>query len=408
LPWHAGDPIVFVTSGPGDSAFGYLGQLAGSPMRDLRQIIVVEQRGNGYAKPSLVCPEAASGADLDGIQKCRRRIDEAGIDVEAFNSDAVATDLHNLRLALGYPKWDVYGVSYGTFVSLRYAKAYPNDVRSLILDGVLPPEASLPDQPTAGLNAVSKLIDYCNADRRCKAAYPDLQKRLIALFARLSAQPLTIGASRIDAFALTRLTLGGINSRADLVPALWAALEARNTQRAGQLIAALAADRSEPVKGLSASKVFSLGYALSVLCREEAPFGGSSKAKVNLTVQWPTEIIAAVNASFDTFNACPEAWPITTGPADLAKRVVTSVPTLILSGDLDPNTPPAFSASAKIGLPRGTVVSIPRTGHVALDDDNGCVDRIVRAFLLLPGSRPPTDCLRGGSFRFALPGEAIR
>ena len=48
-----------------------------------------------------------------------------------------------MRAALGAPKWNFWGMSYGTRIGYRYAREYPDKVRTLILDGAWSPNMTV-------------------------------------------------------------------------------------------------------------------------------------------------------------------------------------------------------------------------------------------------------------------------
>ncbi len=55
----------------------------------------------------------------------------------------VIRDLEAMRAALGAPKWNFWGMSYGTRIGYKYAREYPDKVRTLILDGSWSPNLTV-------------------------------------------------------------------------------------------------------------------------------------------------------------------------------------------------------------------------------------------------------------------------
>jgi pimeloyl-ACP methyl ester carboxylesterase len=55
----------------------------------------------------------------------------------------VVRDLEAMREALGYPRWNYWGMSYGTRIGYTYAKTFPNSLRTMIVDGSLWPQESI-------------------------------------------------------------------------------------------------------------------------------------------------------------------------------------------------------------------------------------------------------------------------
>jgi pimeloyl-ACP methyl ester carboxylesterase len=72
-------------------------------------------------------------------------------------------------------------------------------------------------------------------------------------------------------------------------------------------------------------------------------------------------------------------WPRGTIPADLREPVTSDVPTLLLSGALDPITPPEWAEVAAKTLRHSRHIVVPGTGHGA--SGVGCIPRVMEAFL---------------------------
>lgn len=66
-----------------------------------------------------------------------------------LGSAYVVQDLDALREVLAYDQWSYYGQGYGALIGYRYARAYPDRVRALVLDGAADPNLTVPGQ-TAG------------------------------------------------------------------------------------------------------------------------------------------------------------------------------------------------------------------------------------------------------------------
>jgi pimeloyl-ACP methyl ester carboxylesterase len=136
-----------------------------APIQAKRDIVFYDQRGTGCSQPSLFCPEvredflARLGENLraaDDIARdrtarnaCRDRLRARGIDFAGYNSAASALDTRDLRVALGYDGWDLYGVSCGTRLALIVMRDAPQGARSVVLDSTAPPDADIPAEPAA-------------------------------------------------------------------------------------------------------------------------------------------------------------------------------------------------------------------------------------------------------------------
>ncbi|MCA9925859.1 MAG: alpha/beta fold hydrolase, partial [Anaerolineales bacterium] len=158
----APDPVVYLEGGPGGDAleampFTFDDNFA--PLLADRDVIIFDQRGTGYSEPSLACPESIE-ADLDIIDEvvpleeeidisldaaaaCYNRLVDEGVNLAAYNSLENAADVNDLRIALGYDEWNLYGISYGTKLAMTTMRDHPEGIRSVILDSPYPLSVSL-------------------------------------------------------------------------------------------------------------------------------------------------------------------------------------------------------------------------------------------------------------------------
>ena len=142
------DPLFILAGGPGQAATrsGRSPRSSIDVRRD-RDIVLVDQRGTGRSSP-LDCaafgPTTASRRRSRSI-RCRRRrhapgnCRRSGIDPAQYTTAAFVADLDAIRVALGYDRINLWGGSYGTRVALEYLRRHPAQVRSMVLDGVVPP-----------------------------------------------------------------------------------------------------------------------------------------------------------------------------------------------------------------------------------------------------------------------------
>ena len=182
------DPLVILAGGPGQAA-SQLAPLASrlSEVRRTRDIVLVDQRGTGRSAP-LKCaafkPDDGIEAsfDLDSVAKagdCLRELAATGVDLKQYTTEAWVADLDAVRAALGYPQVNLWGGSYGTRVALAYLRRHPDRVRSMVLDGVAPPEMAVPrDVWLSREKALDGVLAACAASEPCRRAHPDLAQKL--------------------------------------------------------------------------------------------------------------------------------------------------------------------------------------------------------------------------------------
>src|SRR5690606_24600785 len=139
------DPLVLIAGGPGQSAVDLYLQMrrAFEPVRIERDIVLLDQRGTGRSAEGFTCELTEAAAFdtsnveelLDAIGACLAELDR---DPRFFSTEPAVADLDALREALAVDSWNLYGISYGTRVAQRYAARFPERVRTMILDGVVP------------------------------------------------------------------------------------------------------------------------------------------------------------------------------------------------------------------------------------------------------------------------------
>jgi pimeloyl-ACP methyl ester carboxylesterase len=148
------DPILFLTGGPGGSGLAE-GPGVAKDWRPDRDVIFLDQRGALKSEPFLSCPEidnfmahtvglswsspSTAKQDAAATRTCRHRLAAVGADLAAYNTTESASDVADLRIAMGIDRWNIYGISYGSDLALQVLRDHPAGIRSLVIDAVLPP-----------------------------------------------------------------------------------------------------------------------------------------------------------------------------------------------------------------------------------------------------------------------------
>lgn len=408
-------PLIFPTAGgPGAGSFSSLWlflDYADWATAD-RDVVIIEQRGDAASTPALNCSELDADAFIDdrrwlsgadnaaaytaGVTACRDRLIAEGISLGAYNSAASAADLADLRTALGYSRWNLYGVSYGARLALTVMRDRPDGLESVILDGAYPPQADLAEAEPAGfVGAVNAMTAACASDADCRERYPRLGRDLEMLMDAASADPLTTTVlSPVDGSPLAVEV-----DDHDLARGLAGALYNAETVRVLPfVIDQLAAGNLDPLLPLAQQNIdsigrFTEGLALSISCAEEHPFAS------------PEEIEAAYAADplaerlRPRITAAEECalWGVPALSAAEAAAVTSGIPTLLTVGSYDPITPRSFSDAAATGLSTHYLYEFPTMGHGVFWDTErgGCPASIARAFLSDPLTAPDSSCISG-------------
>jgi pimeloyl-ACP methyl ester carboxylesterase len=379
-----GDPLIILAGGPGQAA-SQLAPLALrlNDVRRLRDLVLIDQRGTGRSSP-LDCAafkptdDVAESFDLDAVPKareCLRELAERKVDVTQYTTDAWVADIEAVRKALGYPQVNLWGGSYGTRVALAYLRRYPERVRSMVLDGVAGPEVVVPrDVWSTRERALQDVLDACAASAACRAGHPDLAEALRTLERQLGPQGREVrvadprtGEPR-DARITYPVLLGALHGmtyapeRAALIP------EVVGRANAGDFGPLLAVAQSS-VGDLSEQLTPALHYA--VICSEDAP-------RVTEQDRAALGRLASRDLAANMLDVCA-IWPRGGVAADAFAAVRSDVPALLLSGALDPVTPPAGAAVVAATLPNSRSIVGQGYGHIV--SAQSCAPRLIAAFV---------------------------
>lgn len=361
------DPVFLLAGGPGQSAIG-LAPLLTKQMRRLnnrRDLVFVDQRGTGQSAP-LQCDDdqrSPLAQQLDPVRRstlmrqCLGQLQKLPYgDLRFFTTPLAMQDIDAVRIALGAPRINLVGGSYGTRAALEYARQFPLQVRRMVIDGVAPPDIALPASvSTDSQAAFNALLAACEQDASCQKAYPKLRADWAALLAQLP-QPVTLthpltGAP--ESLTLTReMVLGSV--RGPLYsPALASALPYAITQAQQGRYDALMGLAGALTTNKSAR--LAIGMHLSVVCAEDMPRLDKSTDKPG----------ADFGGEFGQLyiDTCAY-WPRGTVPDAFYTVPASKAPALVLSGGLDPVTPVRHGARIAQALgSKAQHVVVPNAGH---------------------------------------------
>ncbi|MFK8082614.1 MAG: alpha/beta fold hydrolase [Granulosicoccus sp.] len=396
------DALTLLAGGPGQSAIDTFPGIAFAfrhIMRD-RDVILIDQRGTGDST-SLDCPEDTvaavdSGLGLDTdpgkisqlAADCLASLDA---DPRLFTTSIAVKDLENVRQQLGISQWNLYGISYGTRVAMHYLRRYPDAVRSIVLDAVVPPQISLgPDIASLAQQSLERIFARCEQDTGCNDAFGNLTLPTLALIDELRARPRSITYEDVatgqlttrefthDHLAMTLRLMSYSSQTAAILPSmLYEAIQNNN-------LAPLA--RQSDTQGSSLSNSLSTGMHHAVICTEDVPFFDDQADTSTSNSYLGDDLIAGIKATCD-------AWPAGTIDDDFKDALVSDKPALILSGDADPITPPAYGELVARTLPNARHIVNEAQGH--MQAAFGCMPVLLAKFVDTSNALDlETDCLK--------------
>ncbi len=382
-------PVFFIAGGPGQAASDLL-PLFRQTFSDLlidHDFVFVDQRGTGHSAPlncdtdllplASLTPEALEKHALQTMKQC---IQETEADFRYYTTPYAVADLHHAREALGYTHIFLWGGSYGTRVVLDYMRRHGDTVSGAILDGLAPVSIQLPTfAERDGSHALAALLQLCEDARPCRQAFPQLATRWRQHLTALAENPVTVQLEHprtqknhtvyIDDRVLSAWVRLILYSR-DIEPILPLALHRASEGDYSLLFSVFSVGLDDMSKGISEL------MQSAVLCAEDARHAQLQPIEVHNDadlLRMPTR------AGFDA--TCAQ-FPASELALDYFAPVKSHVPSLLLSGKLDPVTPPLWGEKVQQHLSRSQHLVIDSGHHIV--SRLGCVPDIISRFVEAP------------------------
>jgi pimeloyl-ACP methyl ester carboxylesterase len=367
-----GPPIIYLAGGPGGSG---IAAARGTrfplfmAMREIGDVIALDQRGVGMSKPNLLCLEAINypvdkapdrGEVLELFRKqsraCRERLQNQGIDLAGYNTNESADDLEVLRKAIGAAKVSLWAISYGTHLSLATIRRLEKSIHRVILAGVEGPDHTmkLPSNIEKHLANLDRLV---KADPDLSKDVPDFQGLMKTVLDRVEREPATVEVMHpqtkqpvkitINKFALQTLTANSFGSdEADLPSRYYTLAKGDFSLAAGGWL--------RTMRGMSA---IGSGMAFMMDCSS----GLSAERRKQIALESKNTLLGDI-MDFPFPDVC-DAW----GSPDLGhvfrSPVKSRVPVLFISGTLDVRTPPTNAEEVRREFPNSSHLIIDGAVH---------------------------------------------
>lgn len=390
------DPVVFLQGGPGGGVLG-LANIYSQINLDLnRDYILYDQRGIGFSEE--LCPNLnlqlleIMALDLDieeeitelknSMQPCT---DYLKTDSRQFSTTTSAKDLEALRKHLGYDQLNLFGGSYGTRLGLKYMELYPNSVRSAVLSGLFPPEIRMYDNLFSNFNnALNKVFESCANDEVCNIDYPNLKAEFLNIYEDLKDDPITLKLNDKN-FVLNQQDIMLFmhqllysDATIERIPEFIQALKARDKDYIGKTISLF----------IPRITLINLAVYYSIMTADEGRFNNQTK------INKDSKDLMFTDAGLSLFSADPEViklWPSVKVKSNHMKAVNSKIPTLLISGDFDPVTPPKNGDLVTKGLTNSQHFIFLNSGHVPI---NACFFGLAKQFLNDPTTKLIKDCAK--------------
>jgi pimeloyl-ACP methyl ester carboxylesterase len=407
--------LVMNPGGPGASGVQFLLQAATAFPAALRQafnLVSFDPRGIGGSDP-VECvspPELRRWVGLDPAPATRTEIVAAIAAVRAFDSACArrvprdvlvnlstavtARDLDRLRAALGAPRLDYLGFSYGTYLGALYAQAFPTHVGNMALDGAVDPalsEAATEQQQADAFEVdLHDFFAWCPTNTACRselakgaaATYDEVMSSLEAGHTLTADLPAALGGEQQTNYgvALTGVvsSLYSTNQWPSLAEALWAAAGSGN----GSDLATLAYNYSGFAANGTVENLVSANLAIACLDRPSPPISGDALLARTFATTAPDFGPA------EAWGSLPcNYWPVPPTGKAAPVHLAAPIPILIVGSTHDPATPYAWARALTNQLSGAELLTRDGDGHTGYFS-SACVQNWVDRYLVT-GLRPP-------------------
>ena len=401
------DVIIYTVGGPGSTTMPSSPFMSYYKYLDDRDFILIEQRGNHYAKPHLACPEWAKAIyesnlpDFDSskydslfevaAKSCRDRLIKKDIDLNSYNTNEIAADINDLVITLDIKEYNLLTISYSTKIAQVLLRDYPERIRSVVMDSPLPLEVNYDEESLGNLmQSVEKLLSDCESDKNCNNTFPNIKKNFFDYLQEKTKDPLVVTIEnpkngKAETFYLKGedlITVFTYASTGDVINIPLEINKLLNTDLTS-VKEQLSYLFQEPSDGAG------LGMRLSVWCAEEHPFN-SQEMIASETKKYP-QIEGLSPAVFEK-EIC-DIWDVKKVSEIENQPIKSEVPVLLINGEYDNETPLKWAESMKYNLSNNFHLIFKGWKHTPTTNwGNQCAMQAANDFFNNPSVRPNPEC----------------
>lgn len=369
-------PLFDLAGGPGVAATmgADFYATAGRATRQVRDVVLIDQRGTGKSAP-LHCAKLEAAPPVlrmyppEDVRSCRDDL-AARHDLTQYTTQAAVRDLEAVRAALGAERIDLFGISYGTRLGQAYIRAYPDRVHAAAFLGTVPIDLRTPLYHASSAEQTLKdIFSDCASDAACAAAYPRLTEDWQAVVARFDqgAVSMSFGTKTFEV------------ERGPFMESLRATMTTDAGQRRLPAVVHAAAGGDfapfAEVVGMGGGPSLAEGLYLSIECSE----GATRIAEEEIATATAGTFLGRYRVD-EQLGACRE-WPQRDLPEAFFAPVSAAVPVLFLAGNRDHVAPPAYAETVARGFADSRVVLIEEMPHFPVEMANlECLDMMLLEF----------------------------
>jgi pimeloyl-ACP methyl ester carboxylesterase len=402
--------ILYNPGGPGEAPIALAAVIRRrlAPLLEHRDLLLVDPRGSGRSDALHCRGERDVGLALGphdlflrSIGACGR---ELGRRARTYGTSVVADDLESVRAKLDIKTLDLWGESYGTYLMQVFAARHPEHLRSIVLSGAYPIDFDPwgRDRLAAARHALALI---CARTHTCRGTtvLADLARAAAHLRQRPVHYTVTVAGHRypvvLDEGALAALVYG--QGDPTLLRRLPRALAAARSRGLRALLTAQLRARAAQIADPATAAVFSVAQSFATQCHDYPRAFSYADPPAARRVAYDRALGALdprpfrpfsprgwSHAGFEGTDTCLH-WPADpTAAAPLAPDApLPDVPALVLSGDLDANTPPSAGRQVARRFAHATWATIANAGHTPTDS-SPCALALATQFVSTLTARP--------------------
>ncbi len=379
-------PLVILAGGPGQAA-GEMLQFINAAFSDINQyhdLLFVDRRGTGQSNGWMCEFDESTIKVEEVVASLAICFEQRKWPVNQLSSRQSVEDLEDLRAALGVDKFNLWGGSWGTRFALYYATWYPNSIDRMILDAVAPIDSQVLLSAKSAELSLEQLNARCQDELACANTYPDLRAGLDTLTGQLQTPKNITLPNPLTGEEITQ-SIDGKTVVQQIRGMLYLPeFSVRIPYIVGQANEGNWTPFATAVTETSAmSEGMYMGLTLSVLCAEEVPYITSNEIAADAEGTF-------LGASWAEFwvESC-KVWPTEQRERVTPKQL--DHPTLLISGALDPITPPHYAEHALQYLPKGQHIVVEDGGHI--NSMRACLPEQLAIFLDAEVDQIDDSCL---------------
>jgi pimeloyl-ACP methyl ester carboxylesterase len=369
-----GTPLILLAGGPGASGIT-MGRRApllafAEKARELGDVILLDQRSTGLSLPKLDCPgrlelpldremtaESMLFATRELSRRCAAFWKEHGADLRGYTTAESADDVDAVREALGAPKMNLYGASYGSHLALATIKRHGDKVQRAIIPMVEGPDHTI-KLPSNVQRQLETIHERAKADPNVSAGMPDFLGTVREVLECLGKQPATVEVEDPVDRKRTRITVGKFDLQKVTANGLGdirflRALPARYKAMAGGDYTWLGQEALRIRMGAVPASAMSFHM--------DCASGLSEARRERIRKEAPQTLLGDV-IDFPWPAVC-DAWGNPDLGPEFRANPRSGVPVLFMSGTIDGRTPASNALEVKAGFPDSWHILVDGMGH---------------------------------------------